>query len=833
MANGGVDVLQIDEAYEFRAPRFFDFVNEETEEDIKRAELWFETSRSYAPSPFMPRIREGRSVQIDSLCDFGNVDQQQKVEVSTKVTQTDALNEAENTTRNYQQELETKPLVKPEQSQEVEDRKNSFEFKHNPTRLLLKHSFDDSFPCNSSSLASSKEEAPCLEFHIAPGASTACTAKAQKSSTKLVAPSTVNNHVTVEACTPRAQRIPEKGVAPSSSKLLTTRKNASMMRQPSALKPKTKSPIQSSKSTKGKNIIKRPGSLAAKSSMAAEIAQENQAVKRQKLDDGRSRQIHNIKNRVLLHKPRLGLTGGTGMSTSAAKGCLEEKSSRKEISPFISAAEMINKFHSRTRDLDLSQNRSLSNDDTASVIQRRPKLTLTRPKNPEFETAHRVRAVRNKSSAELEEEMLAKIPKFKARPLNKKIFEAPSFPALPKSVPQPPIFQEFHLKTMDRANQHTETSSVVSSIDGSVQNQNKPFRLTEPRPPHLETSLRARPPMIKSTQELELEDLEKIPKFKARPLNKKILESKGEIGLFCNPKPQITITEEFHFATNERLGPPAAVVQLFDKAGIRLLFGFTSSRSMRNLLIIAFQNFQLSLHSETSNHERKEVPRVTIPTPFHLHTEERGFEKERQLAEQILQKELEEERARIPKANPYPYTTDYPVIPPKPEPKHCTKPEAFQLESLVRHEEEMQRKLEEKERLEREEAQRRIFRAQPILNDDPLPLPQRERKPLTEIKEFVLHLDHRAVERTEFDQKIKEKELTYKRLREEQEFAQMMEEEKAVKQMRRTMVPHAKPLPKFSNPFVPQKSTKEATKPKSPDLRVNHRVELRQAFHMR
>lgn len=95
--------------------------------------------------------------------------------------------------------------------------------------------------------------------------------------------------------------------------------------------------------------------------------------------------------------------------------------------------------------------------------------------------------------------------------------------------------------------------------------------------------------------------------------------------MFCNPKPQITITEEFHFATNERLGPPAAVVQLFDKAGIRLLFGFTSSRSMRNLLIIAFQNFQLSLHSETSNHERKEVPRVTIPTPFHLHTEVCGL----------------------------------------------------------------------------------------------------------------------------------------------------------------------------------------------------------------
>lgn len=56
-----------------------------------------------------------------------------------------------------------------------------------------------------------------------------------------------------------------------------------------------------------------------------------------------------------------------------------------------------------------------------AAIQRRPRLTLTRPKEPELETAHRVRAVRIKSSAELEEEMLSKMPKFKARPVNKKV----------------------------------------------------------------------------------------------------------------------------------------------------------------------------------------------------------------------------------------------------------------------------------------------------------------------------------------------------------------------------------------------------------------------------
>lgn len=49
-ASGGVEFLQVDEVYEYRAPRFFDFSNEESEEDVRRAELWFETSLSYDPS---------------------------------------------------------------------------------------------------------------------------------------------------------------------------------------------------------------------------------------------------------------------------------------------------------------------------------------------------------------------------------------------------------------------------------------------------------------------------------------------------------------------------------------------------------------------------------------------------------------------------------------------------------------------------------------------------------------------------------------------------------------------------------------------------------------
>lgn len=105
---------------------------------------------------------------------------------------------------------------------------------------------------------------------------------------------------------------------------------------------------------------------------------------------------------------------------------------REPVPPFVSIAEMMKKFQSSTREMSLPpMSNSTSQDDPAGKMQRKHKLILTRPKEPEFVTAQRVRPTRVtaqrvrptrvKSSAELEEEMMAKIPKFKARPLNKKV----------------------------------------------------------------------------------------------------------------------------------------------------------------------------------------------------------------------------------------------------------------------------------------------------------------------------------------------------------------------------------------------------------------------------
>ncbi|XP_060187948.1 protein TPX2 [Lycium barbarum] len=729
MAEGKEDpnLFQIDEMYEFSAPKFYDFIDGGTEEDMRKAELWFEITTSYAPSPCMPRIKTSRSVQLGIPCDF---------------------NEGEKLQSNIRPVAEVMEEVTPNENK--------------PAAKVFSSAVKEEVTPNEEILVDLNGRLPNLE-------------------------SVEKQPTTQEMCTPGPPPTMSKKIDPrktDSNNQKTAKKISSMLRNPSAVKSKTL-PVK----------IANPASVRKQAIMRSAVGtpnfgQENQAIKRQKLESGKAKQILDVKPPNLLHKTKPGVNGST--FSSAAKTRKEDRKMyvREPVPQFISTAEMMKKFQCSTREMSLSCMSS-------STSHRKPnKLKLTAPKEPEFETVQRVRPTTVKSSAELEEEMMAKIPKFKARPLNKKILEAPNLPALPKSTPQLPEFKEFHLETMARANQNAETSSVLS-MESTKSHQWKPH-LTAPKSPILQTSLRARPPQIKSSEELEKEGLENIPKFKARPFNKKIFESKGDLGMFCNTKKQVTVPEEFHFATDERIPPPANVTDLFDK---------------------------LSLNSEPRN--EKTIPTNTRPSPFRLYTEVRGAEKERRLFTELLQKQIEEERSRVPKATPYPYTTDYPVIPPKPEPKHCTKPEPFQLESLVRHEREMQRELEERQRLEKEEERMRTFRAQPVLIEDPIPVPEKVRKPLTQVQKFNLHVDHRATDRAEFDKKIKDKELMYQRYREEAEAERMMEEEMALKQLRRTLVPHARPVPKFDHPFLPQKCSKQVTKPRSPKLLILKRQERR------
>ncbi|KAL0354217.1 UNVERIFIED_CONTAM: protein TPX2 [Sesamum angustifolium] len=728
----------------------------ETDEDVRKAELWFENARPYAPSPFMPRIKGTRDIQLQILCNFGEDEPTQKVEASNSAE--------ESAPESLKHTIPEAKLISAETTEEVStyitpqaDVVALDETKENISSIIL----NEALIVKRTKFVNSPQ---MLKF-----ASHDFSLVGESASSSLPMEAVQG----ADVCTPAPQKQIEN------KKAQTAKKIASMLKNPSAMNSRNR--LQKSQVNNNKPASVRRDTNVKSIVGTHNFAHENHAIKRQKLEGGKSRQILTVNKPLNLpHKTR------TGVISSSSNFCLSTAKTRKEdrkmyvrepAAPFVSMAEMMRKFQSGTREVSLPRTSSLSQSDISGANQRKPKLTLTRPKTPEFETSQRVRSVKIKSSTELEEEMMAKIPKFKARPLNKKIFEAPTLPPLPRSAPQPPEFKEFHLETMSRANQNAETSTVASTE--SIESHQWKSHLTAPKSPVLQTSLRARPARIKSSEELEKEELENIPQFKARPLNRKIFESKGDMGIFCNSKKQVTIPQEFHFAIDKRIPPPTAVVDLFDK---------------------------LSISSEP--HQEKPLPKNTTPNPFHLHTEERGADKEKRMVEELMQKQLEEERARVPKAHPYPYTTDYPVIPPKPEPKPCTKPEPFQLESLMRHEEEMQREMEEKRRREIEEAQMRIFKAQPILKEDPIPVPEKVRRPLTEVQEFNLNVNHRAVDRAEFDKKLLprlRRKKWFTRDTEEAESARMMEEEKALKQLRRTLVPHARPVPNFDHPFLPQK----------------------------
>ncbi|OWM88419.1 hypothetical protein CDL15_Pgr003831 [Punica granatum] len=90
------------------------------------------------------------------------------------------------------------------------------------------------------------------------------------------------------------------------------------------------------------------------------------------------------------------------------------------------------------------------------------KLRITIPREPDLETAQRAQRTRLKTSSEMEESVV-NVRRFKARPLNRKILEAPQLPLSQKSTPRMPEFQLFHLKTSERAMQHTP-ASLSSSL---------------------------------------------------------------------------------------------------------------------------------------------------------------------------------------------------------------------------------------------------------------------------------------------------------------------------------------------------------------------------------
>ncbi|KAH9647448.1 TPX2 importin domain-containing protein [Citrus sinensis] len=218
----------------------------------------------------------------------------------------------------------------------------------------------------------------------------------------------------------------------------------------------------------------------------------------------------------------------------------------------------------------------------------RSKVTI--PREPNLETAHRAQRHRAKAKVDAESDEHAKSNacNFKARPLNRKILEAPLPHPSKKSTPQPTEFQvilnmfesscsscdmsifldgfseisllhilgltqiaftalqEFQLRTSERARQHA-CNNVATMHNHNAISQS-------------ETKDSRRPNSVDALKEEKCG----VKKIKANPLNKKISSGKGDPGVFRNIRQDtaasmdsnmllIALQENFSLLTHARI----------------------------------------------------------------------------------------------------------------------------------------------------------------------------------------------------------------------------------------------------------------------------------------
>ncbi|KAK7406199.1 hypothetical protein VNO78_07819 [Psophocarpus tetragonolobus] len=291
------------------------------------------------------------------------------------------------------------------------------------------------------------------------------------------------------------------------------------------------------------------------------------------------------------HNKKMNLSASSGIECQAAKRQKLEGGSLHKVADVKHQVNFVHKAPKKVATVD--------------QISGHSKLKITIPREPDLETANRAQRIRPKIAAAEAEVVTVAARRFRARPLNKKILDAPSLPLSKRSTPRLPEFQEFHLKTQERAMQHTSatSSSSLHCIDSNKDLDKHTAVFAQ------ENRIRdlRRPSAMGAPKH---DGLDFTHGFKARPLNKKIFSSKGDIGVFRNRKQETTVPMEFNFHTEKRAqhNPP---IELFSKMSL------TSEVQSNN-----GSQLKLPRHSRVLF---KEDSKENIGSSFHLNVKETPF----------------------------------------------------------------------------------------------------------------------------------------------------------------------------------------------------------------
>ncbi|XP_016891109.1 targeting protein for Xklp2 isoform X1 [Cynoglossus semilaevis] len=380
-------------------------------------------------------------------------------------------------------------------------------------------------------------------------------------------------------------------------------------------------------------------------------------------------------------------------------------------------------------------------------------------------------------------------------------------------------------------------------------------KLTEPHTPHLMTRQRSRPPTVKSSADLEAEEVEKLQKFKfkAQELNKKILEGVEELKKPVVKEP--TVPEGFELQIEKRLQdrqtskrhheeeekPHNFKSQPLPK---KILEGVVGLPEKKVLHPTVPESPAFALKKRVRVDRKVEavkppspvkappVPHFGLPfqpklpeshqvevCPFSFEERERG---RRALKEKKLE-ELRNEEIPQFKAQPLPNFDNVQL----PEKKKLgpTKPEPFRLlldeRGAVRNSR-WEQMLKEEQKHQEEVA---TFKARPntVTHKEPFQPKKGERSSLavsnssTAVEAFELSTERRARERQEYEKLASEKEALRALMEEEKKREDERQEKEDISRMRQEQVHKAQPIRHYK-PVAVKKSELPLTVPHSPNF---------------
>lgn len=426
---------------------------------------------------------------------------------------------------------------------------------------------------------------------------------------------------------------------------------------------------------------------------------------------------------------------------------------------------------------------------------------------------------------------------------------------------------EFQTKTPKRFRRTTAKSPAA------WKNPHHP-KLTSPKEFHFVSEERSRPVFYEGHEDIQKKRFDNTPKFKARQLDTRIFESRGELGVPRKRRAPPTSPKPFHFLTEERSAAirerEAKFLAAESEEPLQLkalpipetLYepekGHKSHRKQIPLTIpkspalvtkIRFseKRKRRELHKEDDEASKSFValpmptfsppplpkradPSLTVPKPFDLLTQKRGRRHEEEFHAKVAEEEEDSKCQRSFRAMPMPIFEGESSLSAAEKGNSLRKetvvPQPFHLETDDRHEK--HRLASEKKRKQGEELENemRHFKAANVPDFSRLVgIPEKHDLPLTKTKAFQFNTETRAEGRKVFEEVIREKESLL-----EEGKVQIHEERKkldaeAIRRFRKQATFHARPVHR-GHPIVIQPSSAKLTVPMSPAFPTKQRFGL-------